>query len=334
MNPSNWELVGCRNEHGPCPVLHLHQWLYRHSFLLLRFPVFPLIKSLLHEANPSALWPLTVWPGRNVNGAMSLTFSMQFPHPFFCKHLDQLVIFHSSPNSFAICFQTSLWKLCPVLFGMVAGSFSNGPFTVRYPELFQKLGYQVDPKKDKWRLDHEMGWWGAAFFGEVDVALVPGRRFFFLKKVLSGEKTRLVEKQTKNGENLYLWWLTIYEHLNLWYYMQTLTSYHQMFHFFDPKIISFFFDGQCLHVEWQFVIGAVCYHFKSQRGIEGHPWKSTWRLDSLALQLAGHCGINRFLFSCPLLVTAAVSAFQLALEWARSSGSLFLHYCALEWSLV
>lgn len=40
-----------------------------------------------------------------------------------------------------------------------------------YPELFQKLGYQVDPRKDRWRLDHEMGWWGAAFFGEVDVAL-------------------------------------------------------------------------------------------------------------------------------------------------------------------
>jgi hypothetical protein len=34
------------------------------------------------------------------------------------------------------------------------------------------LGYQVDPRKDRWRLDHEMGWWGAAFFGEVDVALV------------------------------------------------------------------------------------------------------------------------------------------------------------------
>ena len=40
-----------------------------------------------------------------------------------------------------------------------------------YPELFEKLGYQVDPRKDRWRLDHEMGWWGAAFFGEVDVAL-------------------------------------------------------------------------------------------------------------------------------------------------------------------
>ncbi|CAK8986345.1 Chloramphenicol resistance protein [Durusdinium trenchii] len=46
-----------------------------------------------------------------------------------------------------------------------------------YPELFEKLGYKVDPKKDcsnnsdRWRLDHEMGWWGAAFFGEVDVAL-------------------------------------------------------------------------------------------------------------------------------------------------------------------
>ena len=42
-----------------------------------------------------------------------------------------------------------------------------------YPELFQKLGYLPDPRKDKWRLDHEMGWWGAAFFGEVDVALAP-----------------------------------------------------------------------------------------------------------------------------------------------------------------
>ena len=26
--------------------------------------------------------------------------------------------------------------------------------------------------QDRWRIDHEMGWWGAAYFGEVDVALV------------------------------------------------------------------------------------------------------------------------------------------------------------------
>ena len=36
------------------------------------------------------------------------------------------------------------------------------------PELFGKLGYRADPHKDRWRIDHEMGWWGAAYFGKVD----------------------------------------------------------------------------------------------------------------------------------------------------------------------
>eukprot|EP00930_Biecheleria_cincta_P045226 TRINITY_DN31177_c0_g1_i1.p1 TRINITY_DN31177_c0_g1~~TRINITY_DN31177_c0_g1_i1.p1 ORF type:complete len:1417 (+),score=245.79 TRINITY_DN31177_c0_g1_i1:108-4358(+) len=40
-----------------------------------------------------------------------------------------------------------------------------------YPELFSKLGYKVDPHRDRFRQDHEMGWWGAAYFGEVNVAL-------------------------------------------------------------------------------------------------------------------------------------------------------------------
>ena len=38
-------------------------------------------------------------------------------------------------------------------------------------ELFSKLAYRVDPHKDRFRQDHEMGWWGAAYFGEVNVAL-------------------------------------------------------------------------------------------------------------------------------------------------------------------
>eukprot|EP00440_Ansanella_granifera_P033574 gb/GFBE01036433.1/.p1 GENE.gb/GFBE01036433.1/~~gb/GFBE01036433.1/.p1 ORF type:complete len:1446 (+),score=313.09 gb/GFBE01036433.1/:1-4338(+) len=42
---------------------------------------------------------------------------------------------------------------------------------VSYPEVFRKLGVTIDPTKDRWRQDHEPGWWGAAFFGEVDVAL-------------------------------------------------------------------------------------------------------------------------------------------------------------------
>ena len=40
-----------------------------------------------------------------------------------------------------------------------------------YPSLFRDMGVKVDPFKDRWRVDHEMGWWGAAFFGEVDVGL-------------------------------------------------------------------------------------------------------------------------------------------------------------------
>mmetsp|Transcript_78171 Transcript_78171/g.121958 ORF Transcript_78171/g.121958 Transcript_78171/m.121958 type:complete len:1461 (+) Transcript_78171:78-4460(+) len=40
-----------------------------------------------------------------------------------------------------------------------------------YPELFKDLGVQINPRKDRWRQDHEMGWWGAAYFGEIDVAL-------------------------------------------------------------------------------------------------------------------------------------------------------------------
>lgn len=40
-----------------------------------------------------------------------------------------------------------------------------------YPQVYQKLGYKVDPRVDRWKNDHEMGWWGAAFFGEIDVAL-------------------------------------------------------------------------------------------------------------------------------------------------------------------
>lgn len=40
-----------------------------------------------------------------------------------------------------------------------------------YPQIFQKLGVKIDPRKDRWRNDHEMGWWGAAYFGEIDVAL-------------------------------------------------------------------------------------------------------------------------------------------------------------------
>jgi hypothetical protein len=43
-----------------------------------------------------------------------------------------------------------------------------------YPSLFQSLGLKIDPSVDRWRQDHEMGWWGAAFFGEVDVALALG----------------------------------------------------------------------------------------------------------------------------------------------------------------
>ncbi|CAJ1410021.1 unnamed protein product [Effrenium voratum] len=50
-----------------------------------------------------------------------------------------------------------------------------------YPELFEKLGYRVDPRKDRWRLDHEMGWWGAAFFGEVDVALAMAMPIVIMK---------------------------------------------------------------------------------------------------------------------------------------------------------
>ncbi|CAE7286407.1 agiA [Symbiodinium natans] len=55
---------------------------------------------------------------------------------------------------------------CVCLTNCMAHSETEG-----YPELFSKLGYRVDPHKDRWRIDHEMGWWGAAFFGEVDVAL-------------------------------------------------------------------------------------------------------------------------------------------------------------------
>ena len=40
-----------------------------------------------------------------------------------------------------------------------------------YPELYSKLAYRVDPHKDRLRHDHEMGWWGAAYFGEGNVAL-------------------------------------------------------------------------------------------------------------------------------------------------------------------
>ncbi|CAK0849640.1 unnamed protein product [Prorocentrum cordatum] len=40
-----------------------------------------------------------------------------------------------------------------------------------YPQVFKKLGARIDPRTDRWRQDHEMGWWGAAYFGEVDVAL-------------------------------------------------------------------------------------------------------------------------------------------------------------------
>mmetsp|Transcript_39749 Transcript_39749/g.78599 ORF Transcript_39749/g.78599 Transcript_39749/m.78599 type:complete len:1454 (-) Transcript_39749:105-4466(-) len=40
-----------------------------------------------------------------------------------------------------------------------------------YPQIFQKLDVSVNPCADRWRQDHEMGWWGAAYFGEVDVAL-------------------------------------------------------------------------------------------------------------------------------------------------------------------
>ena len=34
-----------------------------------------------------------------------------------------------------------------------------------YPELFSKLAYRVDPHKDRFRQDYEMGWWGTAYFG-------------------------------------------------------------------------------------------------------------------------------------------------------------------------
>eukprot|EP00928_Gymnodinium_smaydae_P005193 TRINITY_DN11785_c0_g2_i1.p1 TRINITY_DN11785_c0_g2~~TRINITY_DN11785_c0_g2_i1.p1 ORF type:complete len:1479 (-),score=258.43 TRINITY_DN11785_c0_g2_i1:130-4020(-) len=40
-----------------------------------------------------------------------------------------------------------------------------------YPEVFRNLGVKIDPSTDRWRNDHEMGWWGAAYFGEIDVAL-------------------------------------------------------------------------------------------------------------------------------------------------------------------
>lgn len=40
-----------------------------------------------------------------------------------------------------------------------------------YPQIFRNLGIRIDPRTDRWRNDHEMGWWGAAFFGEIDVAL-------------------------------------------------------------------------------------------------------------------------------------------------------------------
>eukprot|EP00971_Amphidinium_carterae_P164220 3255502-Amphidinium_carterae.1 len=41
-----------------------------------------------------------------------------------------------------------------------------------HPSLFRDLGVVIDPRKDRFRQDHGQGWWGAAFFGEVDVALV------------------------------------------------------------------------------------------------------------------------------------------------------------------
>jgi hypothetical protein len=43
-----------------------------------------------------------------------------------------------------------------------------------YPQIFKNLNYKVDPRIDRWRNDHEMGWWGAAYFGEIDVALAMG----------------------------------------------------------------------------------------------------------------------------------------------------------------
>ncbi|CAE7722470.1 pyiS [Symbiodinium sp. CCMP2592] len=65
---------------------------------------------------------------------------------------------------------------CVCLSNLMAYSETEG-----YPELFGKLGYRVDPHKDRWRIDHEMGWWGAAYFGEVDVALAMRMGIVFMK---------------------------------------------------------------------------------------------------------------------------------------------------------
>lgn len=62
-----------------------------------------------------------------------------------------LHIFHSQVER--------VWKLLKSL---------EGEHTLQTP---RQLSWH---RQDRWRLDHEMGWWGAAFFGEVDVALVWG----------------------------------------------------------------------------------------------------------------------------------------------------------------
>lgn len=50
-----------------------------------------------------------------------------------------------------------------------------------YPQLVHDMGHKIDPRRDRWRIDHESGWWGAAFFGEVDVALAFGVCIVFMK---------------------------------------------------------------------------------------------------------------------------------------------------------
>mmetsp|Transcript_60797 Transcript_60797/g.112803 ORF Transcript_60797/g.112803 Transcript_60797/m.112803 type:complete len:1471 (-) Transcript_60797:43-4455(-) len=55
-----------------------------------------------------------------------------------------------------------------------------------YPSLFRDLGVVIDPRKDRFRQDHEQGWWGAAFFGEVDVALAMNIGMAMMKPTDSG----------------------------------------------------------------------------------------------------------------------------------------------------